>query len=387
MLKKNLYRQFIFAASIFILMATTSFAQQKNFIDKTLDWSYKIVQGDSAHPRKHYFFPIPIISYKPETRWIFGLSLTQLFRFKNNDSITRPSAIRLNTSYSQNNQFSIRAMGEVFTPNNNFDITGLIQYTDFVENYFGISISQPNLSQLYYFKMVKINMKCTYQVLPSLFAGVTYNYENMYDLTYSTSSSIDMKSSGVAGTTPSGSFSTGAGFTIEYDNRNNVFYPTKGADFELTNCFYTQALGGNYTFTNITLDAKKYFGLWKENVLAIQAFANINSGANIPFRLMGTLGSDSYMRGYYNGRFRDNNACALQAEIRKTIWKPISIVAFGGCGTVSNKVNGLSSNIKPNYGCGLRVMAIPKEKMNIRVDYGMGIDGVSAFYVTMGEAF
>ena len=121
-------------------------------------------------------------------------------------------------------------------------------------------------------------------------------------------------------------------------------------------------------------------------MLAIQAFANINSG-NIPFRMMGTLGSDSYMRGYYNGRFRDNCAMAFQTELRKTIWGPVSIVAFGGLGTVSQNADGLTSNLKPCYGAGLRIMAIPREKMNIRADYGMGIDGANAFYLTMGEAF
>ena len=113
---------------IFLLMALIgafeiSFAQHKNVINRTLDWSYKIVQGDSAHPHKKYFFPIPIVAYKPETRWIFGLSITQLFRAKNGDSLTRPSALRLNTSYSQNNQFSIRLMGDIFTYKNRLNIT------------------------------------------------------------------------------------------------------------------------------------------------------------------------------------------------------------------------------------------------------------------------
>jgi outer membrane protein assembly factor BamA len=383
--KQFLSRQLFLTASILFLMVANSFAQQKNFVDKTLDWSYKIIQGDSSHPHTKYFFPIPFLSYKPETRWILGVSLTQLFRSKNNDSITRPSAIRLNTSYSQNDQFSIRTFGEVYTNRNKFDLNGLVQYTNFVENFWFKGIQSPDVYQTYFFKLVKINFKGSYQLLPNFYCGIQYNLENMFDLKYS-SGNINMKNSGELGTQSNGSISSGAGFVIEYDNRNNVFFPTKGQDIELSNCLYNSVFGSGYNFHNITLDARKYIALWKENVLAIQAFANVNSG-NVPFRLIGTLGSDSYMRGYYNGRFRDNCAMAFQAELRKTIWGPISIVAFGGFGTVSSDVNGLTSNLKPNYGGGLRIKAVPKEKFNIRIDYGMGIDGASAFYVTMGEAF
>jgi len=369
------------------LLAVNSFAQQKNFVDKTLDWTYKIVQGDSAHPHTKYFFPIPFLSYKPETRWILGLSLTQLFRSKNNDSITRPSAVRLNISESQNQQFSIRTFGEVFTNKNKFDLNGLVQYTNFVEYFWNKGIQSQDVSELYYFKMVKVNLKGSYQFFPNFYAGVQYNFENMFDLNYSANTPKEiMKNSGEPGTSQYGSLSSGAGFVVEYDDRNNVFFPTKGQDIELSNCLYNSILGSSYNFHNITLDARKYVGLWKENVLAIQAFANINNG-NVPFRLMGTLGSDSYMRGYYSGRYRDNCAMAFQTELRKTIWGPVAIVVFGGFGTVSPDVSGMTSNLKPDYGAGLRLRAVPREKFNIRIDYGMGIDGNAAFYITMGEAF
>lgn len=386
LLNKYLSKKLFLTASILFLIAANSFAQQKSFIDNFLERTYSIVQGDSAHPRKHYFFPVPIIAYKPETRWVLGISLTQLIRSKKFDSTTRTSAIRLNTSYSQNDQFSVRLMGEVFTNKNKFDLQGLVQYTNFVENYYGIGINQPDKYELYYFKMMAANLKGSYQIIPGLFAGVQYNLVEMYDLRYDNNSSINMESSKVTGTSPNGSLSSGAGFDLEYDDRNNIFFPTKGQDIELSNFFYNTVFGSGYNFTNLTLDARKYIGLWKENVLAVQTFFNLNTG-NIPFRLMGTLGSDAYMRGYYSGIYRNNNAMAFQTELRKTIWGPLGMIAFAGFGTVSATVGDLSTNLKPCYGVGLRVMAIPKEKMNIRLDYGMGIDGMSAFYLTMAEAF
>ena len=365
-------------------IANNLFAQQKNFVNRTIDWAYKIVQGDSAHPKKKYYFPVPIIAYKPETRWVLGLSLTHLFRVQDGDSITRPSTIRLNISYSQNNQLSIKPYLDIFTKKNRFNIKAYYQFTDFSEYFWGVGINTPNENkELYHFNMQKINVKAAYQFLPKLYAGAQLNVEKMYNVSYAKNPSI-MENSNIPGTR--GSFSSGLGFTIYYDNRNNIYFPTKGQYIEFSNCFYNAAFGSNYNFTSFVFDGRKYIGLWKENVLAFQTFANINIGT-APFRLLGTLGSDSYMRGYYAGRYRDNNSMAFQTELRKTIWGPISIVMFGGFGTVSSGISELANNLKPNYGGGLRIMGIPREKMNIRLDYGKGIDGNEAFYITMAEAF
>lgn len=364
-------------------IANNLFAQQKNFANRTIDWSYKIVQGDSAHPKKKYYFPVPIVAYRPETRWILGLSLTHLFRTKDGDSTTRPSTARLNFTYTQNNQSSFRPFFDVFTKQNKFNFKGTYLYTDFAEYFWGIGINSPSQNrETYHFRLSKLNLKGAKQFKKNLYAGVQFNMEQMFKMSYEDGSKLEV--SGINGYR--GSFSSGAGFTVYYDDRNNIYFPTKGQFIEVSNCFYNDLFGSNYNFVNITLDARKYIRLWKENVLATQLFMNTNSG-NIPFRLLGTLGSDSYMRGYYNGRYRDNNAMAFQTEFRKHVWGPVGIVLFGGFGTVSPQINTLLSNIKPNYGAGLRIMAIPREKMNIRADYGFGVDGNQAFYLTMSEAF
>ena len=48
----------------FLLCYTTSFAQQNNFVMRTINWGYKIVQGDSAKPKKKCFFIYRLLLYK-----------------------------------------------------------------------------------------------------------------------------------------------------------------------------------------------------------------------------------------------------------------------------------------------------------------------------------
>ncbi len=375
--------------SVFILLLVLfsgfpGIAQEKRpFIIRTLDWGYKIVQGDSASPYKKYYFAVPIIAYKPESRWVLGVSLAYIFRTLQGDGITRPSIIRANVSYSQEHQFAFRPYVEIFTKRNKFNFRGQYNYTDFAEYYWGIGSNTPAANkELYKFQMNKLNQKAAYMVLPKFYAGIQYAYEQMYNVRFEPGSQLEL--SGLRGS--KGYYEAGPGVTMYYDDRDNVYAPIKGHIIELSNVFYHSLFGSGSNFVNFTFDARKYKQLWKENVLASQFFFNFNEG-NIPFRMKGVLGSEMFMRGYYNGRYRDNHAMAFQTELRKTVWGPLGCVVFAGFGNVSNVVSGLLDNIKPNYGAGIRFKAIPREKMNMRLDYGFGSGDNRALYITLNEAF
>ncbi|MES2778649.1 MAG: BamA/TamA family outer membrane protein [Bacteroidota bacterium] len=355
---------------------------RKPFILRTIDWGYRIIEGDSAHPRKRYILPFPIVVYKPETRWVLGVSVTNIFH-ASKDSITRPSYVRLNVAYSQEKQFSIRPSIEYFSKDNKINIRGLYNYTNFSENFWGIGKNTPTSNkELYSFRQHKAYLKVAYQARPHLFVGAQYGMENLYHVNKVSGGLLE--TSNLNGS--NGYFVSGLGATIYYDNRDHVYNPFKGQMIELSNEFYGKVFGSEYNFLNITLDARKYIHLWKENVLALQGFVNVNDG-NIPFRMMGVIGNDVFMRGYYNGRFRDNHAMAFQAELRKHIWGPIGCVLFAGGGTVAHVQSDLFSGIKPNYGLGLRVKVVRKERLNARIDYGFGANGISALYIGLSEAF
>ena len=94
------------------------------------------------------------------------------------------------------------------------------------------------------------------------------------------------------------------------------------------------------------------------------------------------------MRGYYQGRYRDNRFGAAQGEYRLTIWKWIGATAFGGIGRVAGNMPDSESEsiLHPTYGAGLRIRIDKKENVNLRFDYARG-DHSDGFYVAFGEAF
>jgi outer membrane protein assembly factor BamA len=104
--------------------------------------------------------------------------------------------------------------------------------------------------------------------------------------------------------------------------------------------------------------------------------------------MMGLLGSDSDMRGYYRGRYRDRQYVAFQTEYRSPVFWRIGGTAFGGAGDVVPQLQAFRlQELKPSYGLGLRFLIDRQENINLRFDYAIGKDGANGFYVSFGEAF
>lgn len=366
-----------------LCVSSMTYGQQKNFVLRTIDWGYKIVQGDSAKPHKKYFFPVPIVSYKPETRWQLGLSLSHFFRANYSDSLTRPSVVRLNTSYSQNKQFSVRPMFEIFTNGNKYNIRGLIQYSNSVENYWGIGATTPKENiEVTQFDFYKANIKATRKLHSNLYVGVQAYFEQANNFQYQANSILH--NSTVIGNT--GYTAVGTGLVTTLDSRNHIYFPTSGYFIDLSYLVFAKELGSTTSFNAFNLDARYYLAVGKNDALALQAFACLNQG-NTPYRMLGTLGNESYFRGYYQGRYRDQHAITTQVEYRKQIWGPLGAVVFAGVGNVSKTLEQISQNIKPLYGMGARIKAIPREKINIRLDVAFDNRYKPAFYITLNEAF
>ncbi|MFN5920776.1 MAG: BamA/TamA family outer membrane protein, partial [Bacteroidota bacterium] len=225
-------------------------------------------------------------------------------------------------------------------------------------------------------------VKAAYLVKKHLYAGAQYVFEKMFQMDVSKAPLL--KQSEIVGS--NGYSASGAGFYLTYDSRDNIYFPYTGLLAEVSVASFNPALGSTHRFTNVIADVRWYKQLWNENILAIQIYSQHNAG-NIPFRMAATLGNEMFMRGYYTGRFRDDHALAIQAELRKHIWGPAGAVFFAGTGTASPGFNQLLKMHKPHIGAGLRIKAIPRERINMRFDYAIGVDGNSAAYISLNEAF
>ncbi|MFT4780073.1 MAG: outer membrane translocation and assembly module TamA, partial [Flavobacteriales bacterium] len=113
---------------------------------------------------------------------------------------------------------------------------------------------------------------------------------------------------------------------------------------------------------------------------------------DVPFNQLALMGGESLMRGYYYGRYRDNNQLAAQVEYRFlpipfNFTDRIGAAVFAGAGSVFNQVNTLEiSDFVISGGAGLRVLLFPKKDIWTRLDVAFTREG-AGFYLFVGESF
>jgi outer membrane protein assembly factor BamA len=183
-----------------------------------------------------------------------------------------------------------------------------------------------------------------------------------------------------------GGVSSGLGFSWTWDTRDHVFYPTHGGYHQLKGVYYGQWLGGTFDFNRYEFDFRRYQALDPNKVLAFQLFVQHVAGTP-PFYELPALGGQRIMRGYYQGRYRDDTLFATQIEYRTHLYKRLGGVAFAAVGDVGSRLPDVQiRELKTSLGVGGRFLFNKAENVNLRADIGWG-RGTSGVYFGLEEAF
>ena len=169
------------------------------------------------------------------------------------------------------------------------------------------------------------------------------------------------------------------GIVAAFDSRDFATNPTRGiyANFRQRN--YSNLSGS----TSLQFDF--YTGLWRGGILALDLYSIFTYG-NIPITLIPAIGGIERMRGYYYGRYRDNNIVSAQLELRQRIWEMIGCAVWiGGANLWGQERDFNIRHTLPDYGLGIRCALT--DRMKLRFDYGFGRKGQSAFIFAINEAF
>ena len=327
---------------------------------------------------------LPVVYYTPETRFGFGALGMRLFSLDATDTTVRTSNVQLYGLYTLNKQLMISPSYTLFFPEEKYILDGNLAYFKFPRYYYGIGNNLPETNEeLVDYTLIRFENRFLRKLDQQLFGGIQWNYYKVYN--------VEQEEGGLLESTQpygwNGYTASGVGAAVVFDSRDLVVNPSGGAYLELGAVFNGRLTGSEYTFNHYTLDARKYYQLHpNRHILALQVYGNFTSG-EVPFLQLSQLGSATIMRGYYQGRYRDKNLLAAQAEYRLPIWWRIGAAAFAGLGDVAPELDEFSvSTLKPSYGLGLRFMVNESEKVNIRFDYAWGTE-TSGFYLEITEAF
>lgn len=319
-------------------------------------------------------------SYTREGSFGIGGGATGLFRLDKQDSIMQPSDVTLIGNATINGLFSLTANGNVNFPGRRWRLTYKLEYTFSPLDFWGISrdACAVNPATKYTRNQLKFNSDMVYA-----FSG-PFKFGGLFDLVYSEITSLD-RPEYLEGQKSAYYFTT-LGMSFQYDTRDFVLNPRRGMNLMIRAGVRPQFMGTyNRTLFNGSITYNYYLGLWKDCTLALDAYGSFNS-THSPWPLREALGSGGIrMRGYYAGRYVDNNMVSVQAELRQHIWNRFGCTVWGGAANVFSSFGKFQiRQALPNFGVGLRVEL--KHNVNGRIDFGFG-KGTSGFVFAIGEAF
>ncbi|WP_375418185.1 BamA/TamA family outer membrane protein [uncultured Hymenobacter sp.] len=343
------------------------------------------------------FIPFPIVFSQPETGLGYGVAVLPVFRL-GPDSATRKSSARLIGWRTQQQQSLMQLTHSVFTPGERYFMSGEASYYhQFPINYYGTGpqtrVADKSVIE---YKVFIFNQRALRRLAPGLFTGLQYRLTDLRDV---------QLNEGIAGVPdrsrlyerPAREYAqntriSGLGPALLYDRRDNVLSPFRGSYLELSALFNSTALGSDYRFGRYLLDARHFRPLGQDHktILAAQLVGQFHGGS-VPFRELANLGGGSLLRGYYEGRYRDRQLLAAQVEVRRALFGRFNGVLFGGLGQVGNTLGELAGagrgGVKAAGGAGLRFRFNRRDRLNVRLDYGVGRGGSSGVYFSIGEAF
>lgn len=326
--------------------------------------------------------PLPIVNPTLEN----GLALVAgyLYRIDADDHTTAPSVTGVGGFKTSNDSWAASLIQSLHLGHDRFRVLGIAGYADINYEFFGIGQSAGEsgrsiaLNQVGWVGMLEGLVRFA----PGWYAGARYQMLKM---------TVDAR--GVA--PPDGPTvpaldvdlrTASLGPRLDYDSRDNPFYPRRGMQVRGIVNLYGEGVGGRRSYQTYDGWVNRYYSAGSRNVIAWHLGA-CGADESVPFYDLCLLGKSRDLRGYTAGQYRDRAMVAAQAEWRSELWWRFGAAAFVGAGAVAPAFEALSwANVLPGSGAGLRFTLAKRNHVNLRVDYAWGKDS-TALYVGVAEAF
>ena len=363
---------------------TVAYGQRKPKMMSSEKLMRKVRREERKATRKHRILILPSIYYTPETRLAGGLSAFGVFKTNKKDTVNaKTSKVIAAAIYTAEEQIILSAPYNLFLDQDRIVLSGRIGFFKYPFKYSGLGSNHPvDASEDYDSHFFRARVKMLRKLSNTLYLGGQYWYQNTTITAIKPNGLLDQsKVSGYAGSTTSG-----LGTSILYDSRTDQIDPHTGWFTEFSTLYNAEILGSNHEYNSYILDARHYIPIAKTGVLASQVYSEFHFGT-IPFNQLALTGGQYRLRGYTEGIFRDKKMVEIQSEYRsKTYFNFLSYVLFVGAGTIGEKTKELGEKVFISGGGGLRLWLDMKQKIFVRLDYGIG-DQTSGFYVNLGHTF
>lgn len=338
--------------------------------------------------RKASFMPLPLLRYSQEVGLEFGLAGLYSTYLDKQDSTNRSSNFSTVLSYSTEKQYNVTLKADIWTKANAWHLISEMRFRSTPFDFYGtgnqtLEADKDRIVQ----DQIKIMLDVEKSIAPFAYTGASLGYEH-YSFKDQETGGIFNQQNG-----QQGGSALFLGLSQTYDTRNSNNYPTKGF-FGRISYQYAPKLFSDAEFSGsqFRLVLRNFWPLGPKLVLGVNGIFYTVQSKNTPFYMLNQLGNDEMMRGYYSGRFREENLIAAQTELRYRLSNRFGLVAFGGGGRVFANGDFSFKQFKPSMGTGIRYFYDPAKGLSVRADYALGEKRPfearqSGFYLSLAEAF
>lgn len=375
-------RQMLVLISLFISLSThAELLPNRQQID---GWLNALGGGDRFDESKTIDWGLlPGPFYTPEMGIGIGTALIGLYRLDKKDKITQPSSIGLSGFASSTGAFGVNFTNYNFVDHDQWRLFVSGTLNNIPTYYWGQGYAagkNNHNKEKYHSQEFQITPRALYRVADATYAGLGWNFSSI---------NASAPDDGIKRYFPhsiggSSVVNSGISAYISYDTRDFLPNAQHGQAIEAIYSYFSPNFGSDTRFQSNELQYAYYHQLNEKNVVALDNYARVTTG-DVPWNQLSLLGNSHRMRGYYEGRYRDNNIFTTQLELRhKLDWRH-GIVGWVGTGTLSNTPSSLGEgHWLPTVGAGYRFEFKPR--MNVRLDFGVGRNS-TGFYFQVGEAF
>jgi hypothetical protein len=351
--------------------------------------------GTDIAPGKNFrWTPYASPGASPELGALISAGALFSFSLDPTDPELPRSSISTAFTFSTTGALLVSVVPTFYLRHDKIRIMGNLYFKDMPDNYWGVGFKKAAATRQgpdttgYDRLWMQFNPKVVVQVKPNFFLGglLDLNYTNATNLNPVMAQDPDVLEGGTT------FVNTGAGVIFQYDSRDFPQNAFKGLFFEARVAAYGSWLGEPDHYLTTHLDLRYYatIGPRPGSTLAWNAQSYLEFGRT-PWSELPLVGSPYDLRGYYWGRFRDQQATHAVVEYRyhfstkrpDRLYSRHGVVVWGGLGFVGD--NFLEAPLLPNLGVGYRFEVQPR--MNLRVDFGFGAFDSFGFYVNFLEAF
>lgn len=368
-------KRFLFILTIMLLASVSVQAQKKD---------RGIMRSDTINQNKKVkLIGIPVIFSTPETGFGFGGGGQLFFLSKNNTFQSRQSNILFTGIYTLNEQIILEASPQIYFGEGLYFLDGYYEMKIYPNKFWGVGNDTPETNEEdYNMTSHSFRVDFTKRLPPSMNFGLRFNYEN-HEVT-------EVEEGGIldSGLIPGSDRAVivGLGAIFNLDTRDIVEDPFEGYFVNFNAQFSSENLGATHNFNRFITDLRMYQPISENSIIAGRIYAENNFG-NVPFQAKAWFGGSTIARGYFAGRYIDDQMYVLTAEYRWRFAKRWSLAAFGLMGEVSDINQDFFQDPKFAAGGGIRFKVLKNQNTLVRLDVGIGESGSNGFYFGVNQAF